>query len=151
MDRRSRYAEYVPVVLIVVGFAFMFLGWNGAASRDCVQCQVPYMISGGLIGLGLVFFGSASLVVRAFKEGLVRQLKELESLTETNKRVATTLTWSANGTGANGHQSNELVVVGASSFHLVDCRLVKSRESLEKVPKEQAVESGLEACRVCKP
>lgn len=151
MDKRSKYAEYIPVVLIVVGFAFMFLGWNGAAGRDCVQCQVPYMISGGLIGLGLVFFGSASLVVRAFKEGLVRQLKELESLTETSKRVATTLTWSANGTGPNSHQTSELVVVGASSFHLAECRLVKSRESLEKVPKEQAVESGLEACRVCNP
>lgn len=151
MDRRSKYAEYVPVALIMVGFAFMFLGWNGAAGRDCVQCQVPYMISGGLIGLGLVFFGSASLIVRAFKEGLVRQLKELEALTETNKRVASTLTWSVNGTAPNGHQGSDLVVVGVSSFHLVDCRLVVSRESLEKVPREEAVDSGLEACRVCNP
>lgn len=149
----SRYAEYVPVGLLVVGFALIWLGWNGSASVDYAQGQIPYMISGGLIGLGLVFFGSASLIVQAIKKGQAKQLTELESLSRATQRVASMMTFTlSDGQNSNGTGSApELVVAGAASFHLPQCRLVQKREGAVRIPREEAEEVGLEPCRVCNP
>ena len=46
---------------IVAGFAFMFFGWYGAARTPREIEQVPYLISGGFIGLALVFVGGLML------------------------------------------------------------------------------------------
>jgi len=52
-------------VFLVGGFGAMFLGWYGAARSHRSVEQVPYMISGGLVGLGLVLVG-ALLLASAF-------------------------------------------------------------------------------------
>lgn len=46
---------------VVAGFVFMFLGWWGAARTPREIEQLPYLISGGFIGLGLVFIGGLIL------------------------------------------------------------------------------------------
>ena len=45
------------VALVVAGFIALFLAWNGAAGKDFVEGQLPYLISGGLVGLGLIASG----------------------------------------------------------------------------------------------
>ena len=45
------------VGLCLVGLLLVFLGWNGAASRDRVPAQFPYLLSGGIAGLSLVLLG----------------------------------------------------------------------------------------------
>jgi hypothetical protein len=62
-------------ILLVAGFALMLLGWVGAARTARQIEQIPYLISGGLIGLGLVFVGSL-LLASAFWVVLVRKLLE---------------------------------------------------------------------------
>ena len=54
------------VALLVIAFAMTGLDWNVAASVDYAQGQIPYMISGGLIGLGFVFFACGMVVSNAF-------------------------------------------------------------------------------------
>ena len=83
--------------LLVLGGAFatlgvfvVFLGWLGSAETHVVFEQIPYLISGGLLGLGLIFLGGflyfaywLTLVVRENRE-LRRQLladrQELDGL-----------------------------------------------------------------------
>ena len=48
-------------VLLVGGFAAMFLGWWGASRSHREIEQLPYLISGGLIGLGMVVVGGLLL------------------------------------------------------------------------------------------
>lgn len=48
-------------VLLVGGFGAMFLGWWGASRTHREIEQVPYLISGGLIGLGMVLVGALLL------------------------------------------------------------------------------------------
>lgn len=48
-------------VLLLGGFLAMFLGWFGASRSFREVEQLPYLISGGLIGLGLVFVGGLLL------------------------------------------------------------------------------------------
>jgi hypothetical protein len=48
-------------VLLVGGFAFMLLGWWGAAHTHRQIEQIPYLISGGLIGFAMVILGGLLL------------------------------------------------------------------------------------------
>src|SRR5437899_783537 len=47
-------------VLLPLGFILIVLGWYGAAHTVNVYEQIPYSISGGTLGLGLVFAGGFS-------------------------------------------------------------------------------------------
>src|ERR1035437_2717955 len=44
-------------VLVPLGIMLIILGWVGAAGTPLLFEQIPYLISGGLLGLGLVFVG----------------------------------------------------------------------------------------------
>lgn len=143
----ASFADYVPIVALIFGFLLIGVAWNGAASVDYTQGQIPYLISGGLVGLGLVFFASAAFVVQAIKKGQARQNDELASLNQTLERLASTMSFSANGHS----DSAELYVAGSSSFHLPTCRTVGNRQGLVKVTRSEAEAEGLEPCRICNP
>jgi hypothetical protein len=44
-------------ILAPLGIAVVILGWWGASNTGYEFEQIPYLISGGLLGLGLVFIG----------------------------------------------------------------------------------------------
>lgn len=146
MNRFARYADYVPVAAILIGFILIGAGWSGAAGLDYVQGQIPYLISGGLIGLGFILFGSTAMLVQTVKRSQARQQSQLEELSRTIGRVASAMT-----VGVNGQSRDSLVVIGSSSFHKPSCRMVGSRKEVVKVPRDSAVSEGLEPCRICKP
>ena len=60
---------------LVLGFVFMFFGWYGAARTSREIEQVPYLISGGFIGLGLVFVGGL-LLASAFWMSMLQRFSE---------------------------------------------------------------------------
>jgi hypothetical protein len=72
----------VGVLLVVMGFIAMFLAWNGAAGKDFVQGQIPYLISGGLVGLALVGSGLTVINVQARRADQTELLHRLEALLE---------------------------------------------------------------------
>ena len=43
---------------VAIGF-----GWAGAAQVDCVECQIPFLLSGGAAGIGLIIFGVSLLLL----------------------------------------------------------------------------------------
>lgn len=78
VDRRARFAEgveelkvgstsgfvgerillFLGGVIAPLGLLVVLLGYWGASQTPYLFEQVPYLISGGLLGLGLVFLGS---------------------------------------------------------------------------------------------
>jgi hypothetical protein len=86
-----RFGDVAPVLLIVIGFALIGLAWNGAASLDYTQGQLPYLISGGLGGLGAVLYGSAAMVVRQMKRAHAAQQAALEELAESMRNLQAAL------------------------------------------------------------
>lgn len=62
-------------VTVVVGFIAMGLGWVGAARTAREIEQIPYLISGGLIGLALVVLGGL-LLVSTFWVAVLRKLHD---------------------------------------------------------------------------
>ena len=72
------------VALVVAGFVALFLAWNGAARVDYIEGQLPYLLSGGLVGLGLIGAGLTVVNVqarRADQAELVAALHELAEAT----------------------------------------------------------------------
>lgn len=72
----------VGVLLVVAGFIALFLAWNGAAGKDFVQGQLPYVISGGLVGIALVGCGLTVINVQARRADQTELLHRLETLLE---------------------------------------------------------------------
>jgi hypothetical protein len=145
-DPRVRYGRVLGLICVVAGFAAIAIGWNGAASKGCVDCQFPYVISGGLAGLALVVFGSGLLVVSALRAERMHLQDALEARGGAAGPVST-----AELTAAKPASSNGSVVLGRSTYHRPDCRLVAGKDELERASVSQAAASGLSACRVCNP
>lgn len=62
--------------LVVLGFGLMILGWWGAAHTHREVEQIPYLISGGLIGLALVVLGGLLLATAVWMASLQRMRQQ---------------------------------------------------------------------------
>ena len=67
-----KWLETIGMVLVVFGFACILLGWYGAAHSPYLYQEVPYLISGGLLGVAMVI-GGGVLVRSAWT---LRQIEE---------------------------------------------------------------------------
>ncbi|HWF16403.1 MAG TPA: hypothetical protein VG244_09505 [Acidimicrobiales bacterium] len=67
-----KWLEWIGMALIVFGFVAILLGWYGAANSPYLYEEVPYLISGGLLGVALVI-GGGVLVRCAWS---MRQIEE---------------------------------------------------------------------------
>ena len=88
LSDRAQSAELVRLLLfpgalaVVGGFGFMLLGWYGASHTPRQIEQLPYLISGGLIGLGLVFVGALLLSSAVWMTMLRQHQEEIEERTD---------------------------------------------------------------------
>jgi hypothetical protein len=64
--------QTIGMAVIVLGFVFILLGWYGAAHSPYLYQEVPYLISGGLLGVAMVI-GGGVLVRSAWT---LRQIEE---------------------------------------------------------------------------
>ncbi|MGH2787931.1 MAG: hypothetical protein ACRDJV_08475 [Actinomycetota bacterium] len=144
-DRRIRGGTILGLLFVAVGFVVIGKAWDGAASVNFVQGQVPYLLSGGFMGLGMIVVGCLLVLlsaVRAERKTLTDQYERMSTLLGRN---LSRLQVSTNGT------SGEQVVAGDNVYHRPDCRILEGKGDLMTVALEQAASEGLEPCRVCEP
>lgn len=139
----SRAAAYLAVTMIAAGFILIGLAWNGAAEQDCIQCQFPYLISGGLGGLALVGTGILLALVREIRRAGLLVERRLDGL---SREVAA----SRSVTAAGGGGAGPLVAAG-DTYHRPGCRVVEGLGDTTPLAPATAVERGLTPCRVCQP
>lgn len=145
-DRRVRLARLVGFLFIVGGFAVIAKAWDGAANQFRVDSQLPYLLSGGFMGLGLIVTGSMLLLlatVRVERKLLTDRYEDMLRLLGRNL--------SRLEISANGSSSEEQVVAGGSAYHRPGCKILQGKESLARLTVEQAAGEGLTPCRVCNP
>ncbi|MFL6062273.1 MAG: hypothetical protein ACJ72E_13660 [Marmoricola sp.] len=161
-------AVLLPAGLIVIG-----LGWYGTAHTPYTYQQNTYLISGGILGLGITFaggflyFGSWLARIAADQKDAQRQLSETLLL------LADAVSQNSAAVGAVGVASPELaappapvtsvsparppartreagsvlVVAGrGKTVHRADCDLIAGREDLRPVGAET---EDLIPCRLC--
>jgi hypothetical protein len=79
--RRSGYVGvYAGLGLVALGFAVLAYTWGQVAAEVLVAKQLPYVVSGGLSGLGLVVVGTAVLTAQVWYTDNQRQRRELERI-----------------------------------------------------------------------
>src|SRR5436305_14975425 len=58
----DRWVLIAGAIMVPLGIALIVLGWYGAAHKALIIQQFPYLISGGILGLGLMITGGVAYV-----------------------------------------------------------------------------------------
>lgn len=82
MKGSAKTTTYLATVMMTAGFLLIVLGWNGAAGVDYVQGQIPFLISGGLAGTGLIVGGVALTVIQEMRRSTGAVAARLERIAE---------------------------------------------------------------------
>lgn len=145
-------------VLLPTGAIVILLGWYGAANTTRVFLQIPYLISGGLLGLGLMFAGGFLYFARWITDLLDESRKSAERAQETADRTARALerierlleerppAAATTSTPAVVGAAELVVTDKGTMVHRPECRLVANRPT-------RAVQgtAGLGRCQICRP
>ena len=153
----DRWLLVIGGVLLPLGLLLVLLGWLGASRTPLVFEQVPYLISGGLLGACLVFAGGFVYFAywqtvqvrdaRSQHRQLLDSLDRIEALIAAGGAVAGSLDQSANGATPVAGLPFVSTAKG-TLFHRVDCPVVLGRPGLRAV---SADDPALAACRICDP
>ena len=152
----DRWMLVVGGTLLPLGVLLVLLGWYGASHTVLLFEQVPYLISGGVLGLALVIGGGfvyfaywMTLLVRenrTTREDMQAVLLRMEALLQAQaqpqtRRAASTATSSAPATSLVATKTGTMV-------HRPDCVAVDGRDNLRTVT---AATPGLTPCKLCDP
>ena len=147
----AKLGGQLGLACIGIGLLLIGLAWNGAAGVDFVSGQIPYLLSGGFLGLSLVVVGVGLIVVENSRKDRSLLQAELRELNTAITRLAAAV---SAGAGTNGKavqaSANDTVVLGRTSFHRPDCRLADGKD-LPESTLEAARTEGLAPCRICNP
>lgn len=145
LRRESRLMA--SLVLLAAGIVFVLLGWYGSAHTNILTEQIPYLISGGLLGLGLIVVAG----VFAASAANERQARQLRS--ELAAAIAGLA--NANHTGGNGRsvatEGTVFVLNGGHSYHVEGCPLLEGKDGVQRRSLSEASAAGLAPCKLCGP
>ena len=144
---RQNTRMLITIALLGAGIVFVILGWYGAAHTNILTEQIPYLISGGLLGMGLI------IVAGVMAAGASQE----RSNDELRREIARSLAAMSEGVpdrgvradafSSNGH--HVYVVPGGRSYHVAGCPILEGKEGVKELQPAQAAESGYAACKLC--
>ena len=135
------------IALLACGIVFVMLGWYGAANTNIITEQIPYLISGGLLGLGLIIV-SGILAANAMSEHKTDELRR--DLLRTIGALPVGDVGARNGAGPS-ESARVLVLPDGHSFHLPGCPIIEGKDGIREMAPRQAMSTGLAACKLCGP
>jgi hypothetical protein len=155
-------------VVIAAGGVLLLSCYLGVSSESDPGLQLPYVASGGLTGLALVFIGSALLIadrIEATRTGgaagqtrLAEQVDDLHALVlaAAGAAPATVVTPSqaapapAAAAPAPADDGSVYAVAGGRTFHRPGCELLAGKAA-QRVEPSQVSSRDLTPCSVCAP
>jgi hypothetical protein len=151
LDLRNTWQAIAGAVLLPLGIAAIILGWNGAAHGRVDQQQIPYLISGGLLGVAVVmigcFFYWAHWLYRIYDQADLHHQEMMRVLTEA---LAARPAVAPGRTSANGVGRTFLATPTGTNFHTEGCPMLAHRSGNLRTIGELEAES-MKACRICEP
>ncbi|MCU1621682.1 MAG: hypothetical protein QOJ09_2173 [Actinomycetota bacterium] len=150
----DRWMLVIGGTLLPLGVVLVLLGWYGASHTVLLFEQIPYLISGGMLGLSLVMGGGfvyfaywMTLMVRENRTGrdeMQAVLLRMEELMQAQAQPQTRRTATATAAA-----STDLVATKTGTMlHRPDCVAVDGRDNLRSVT---ATTAGLTPCKLCDP
>jgi hypothetical protein len=153
----ERVLAVVSAVLLPLGILVILLGWYGAAHTPYLFEQVPYLISGGILGLGLavvggmVYFGSwiarGAAEQRAKSDEVAELLREIRDEMRSTAQAAPAPSRRTSASSGNG-SAPFVATARGGMLHRPDCAVVAGRTDLRRIG---ASGDGLAPCTLCAP
>lgn len=87
----STFPTWAGLVVAALGFVLLAVGWGKVAGLTNVALQVPYLVSAGFSGLGLIAVGCTLISVQARRQDAAARdarLSELHEVLEVLERLA---------------------------------------------------------------
>ena len=149
--RWAGMAGRIGMLFCGLGFLVIGIAWNGAASNGVIERQMPYLVSGGLLGLSLVIIGASLIVAESNRRDRAVIEQQLVELTAAVQRLAASTGLATSAPSRAGLDVDaDAVIAGRSSYHLPGCRLVEGRSGGgATMTRDAATAAGLSPCRVC--
>ena len=146
----DRWVLIAGAIMVPLGIALIILGWYGAAHKALIIQQFPYLISGGILGLGLMITGGLAY----FGYWITRLVQE--NRTNTRDIIAAidrlgALAGEDDGADADGRRAAAGTLVATATgtmLHRPDCPVVANRPGVRRVKPGTA---GFEPCKICEP
>ena len=90
-DPSSLVPTFAGVLIAIIGFVLMIIGWSQVAGETEVWKQMPYLLSAGLPGLGLVMLGLVIINVSARRQDGAERARQMAALTESLRQLQRSL------------------------------------------------------------
>ena len=142
-------------VLMPLGVVLVIIGWYGAAHTTRLFEEIPYLISGGLLGIVLSTIGAALYFGYWLTRIVAGERQIVEVLARVEARIDAGVV-EGNGSGAGGAAASSasagtfVATRTGSMFHRPDCPVVADRADKElrsvKLPAK-----GMSPCKLCAP
>jgi hypothetical protein len=155
-DQRYRTLQLVlfaaGAVLMPMGILVIGLGWYGTAHSHYDYDQRTYLISGGVLGLGLTFLGGFLYFGAWLAKVAADQRDSSRQLADTILILADMVSRQGSGspldTGAADAGAVPVFAGEGTTVHRRDCALIGHRDDLRVMT---GTEVNPTTCRVCKP
>ena len=140
-------------VLLPLGVLLVILGWLGASHTVLLFEQIPYVVSGGLLGLALVIVGGfvyftywQTLLVRESRTSSREVIDGLARI----EAILSRLVPDDLAPTSRAEMGDPVLVATAKGtmVHLPDCQVVAGRRDLRSVSPDAP---DLRPCRICQP
>ena len=160
LDLRNTWQVAAGSLLVPLGVVVILVAWYGAAHASVVQQQIPYLVSGSFVGLGLMIVGGllywAHWLYRIYDQADLHHAERLvrdQQLFQLIEAVLAGQAVSSPGAVAvpGGTTGRELVATATgTNVHRADCPVaVRHPDGLQRLSAEEA--AGRPPCRICRP
>lgn len=145
----ARALLFIGSIAAPLGLVLIVLGWWGASHTPNLYEQIPYSISGGMLGLGLVFAGGFAY----FAYWMTQLVQATRRDTAETRAVLERIESLLSGGGNASALASELVpartyvaTAKGTLYHRPDCASVTGRKGLKTI---DASTTKLKPCRIC--
>jgi hypothetical protein len=143
----DRYLLVAGGVLVPLGLVLIVIGWYGSAQTTLDFEQTPYLISGGILGLALVFTGGllyfSFWLTQLVRDGRTEALRTQEH----HARVELALARIAAAATTQPKAAALVVTAGGSMLHRPECAATDGQVTR----KAGNATRGLTLCGLCRP
>lgn len=152
IDIRRTWQVVVGAILIAAGPVLIVIGYLGTARTPFVEEQIPYLVSGGLLGVALSLLGGflfwGHWLYRLMERHEYHQQRLYEVMSDLRLRLG-----GAPGVDESPAAGDGLLVhTGRGTVvHTPACPVVATRGDARPIDRDEALRRGYTSCRICEP